>query len=308
MTDFKLLAKDINNILEQHLPSDTSTSIVNAMNYSVLNGGKRLRGMMLLESFKLFTIDNYLEELLAFPFVTAIECIHAYSLVHDDLPEMDNDTYRRGILTTHAKFGHAMGTLTGDALLNFAFEIMSSTGRNVAQIRGEMSSDLCKRLVIAESIIGEKAGYRGMIAGQVLDIYSDNSSGFNKEALFSHLLKIYELKTSCLFEAALCSGAALGGASTEDIKMLEEYGYHLGLAFQIKDDILDETSTFEELGKDIGSDAKNGKVTIATLFGLDKAQELLESELNKALSSIERINGNKTFFCDLIEYLKHRTK
>ncbi len=310
MIDLNAKASQINNILKDYLPDETKEfgDITEAMSYSVLAGGKRLRAIMLLESFRLFNNDSDMEKMLAFPFAAAIEFIHAYSLVHDDLPSMDNDMYRRGILTTHAKYGHAMGVLTGDALLNYAMETVSDAFKSVGKLRGEFVPELYSRVANAASIMFSKSGYSGMIGGQVLDVYFPNDPNADKGITKLKLLKIYELKTSALFRAALCSGAALAGASEADIKKLDSFGYNLGLAFQIDDDILDETATFEQLGKDIGSDKKNNKITICTLLGIDAAKELSHEKLEMAKTTLETLPGNKGFFADLLDYLSGRKK
>ncbi len=308
MIDLHARASEINNILQEYLPEETKEfgDITEAMSYSVLAGGKRLRAIMLIESFRLFNNDREMEKMLANPFAAAIEFIHAYSLVHDDLPSMDNDMYRRGILTTHAKYGHAMGVLAGDALLNYAFETMFSTMKGLEKLRGEVVPELYSRVSRAAGIIAARAGYSGMIGGQVLDIVFPKDPKADKSILKIKLLKMYELKTSNLFRAALCAGATLAGASEDDLKKLDTFGYNLGLAFQIDDDILDETATFEQLGKDIGSDRKNNKITICNLIGIDAAKELSREKLNLALETLESLPGNKEFFRDLTDYLSGR--
>ncbi|MBO4505957.1 MAG: polyprenyl synthetase family protein [Lachnospiraceae bacterium] len=310
MIDLNTKASQINNILQEYLPEETKEfgDITEAMSYSVLAGGKRLRAIMLIESFRLFNNDSDMEKMLVHPFAAAIEFIHAYSLVHDDLPSMDNDMYRRGILTTHAKYGHAMGVLTGDALLNYAFETVTGTLKSLEKLRGEVVPELYARVSNAANILFTKAGYSGMIGGQVLDVYFPSDPNADKSLLKLRLLKMYELKTSNLFRAALCAGAALAGASAEDLKKLDSFGYNLGLAFQIDDDILDETATFEQLGKDIGSDRKNNKLTICTLLGIDAAKDLSREKLELAATTLESLPGNKEFFNDLIEYLSGRKK
>lgn len=311
MTDLREKASYVNSILKKYLPDDTKEfgDITEAMSYSVLAGGKRLRAIMLLESFRLYNGDIDMEKMLAWPFAVAMEFIHAYSLVHDDLPSMDNDMYRRGILTTHAKYGHAMGVLAGDALLNYAFETMSSTIDNLRNLHGEIVGELYAQAARAMSIIASKAGYSGMIGGQVLDIKSpDSDDNFDKGLVKIKLLKTYELKTSCLFRASLCAGAALAGASETEIKKMDSLGYQLGLAFQIKDDILDETATLEQLGKDVHSDRKNNKVTVCSLLGIDKAEEMVTERLNQAKAIISELPGNTEFFSDLADFLRIRDK
>lgn len=309
MLDIRDKASEVNSILKSYLPDDTKEfgDITEAMSYSVLAGGKRLRAIMLLESFRLFNNDRDMEKMLAYPFAAAIEFIHAYSLVHDDLPSMDNDMYRRGIPTTHAKYGHAMGVLAGDSLLNYAFETIAGAMTELSKYRGEFVPEMYRRVANATAYLSTKSGYSGMIGGQVLDINSpDIDTTIDKSVLKIKLLKIYELKTAALFRAALCAGAILAGASDEDIKKLDNLGYNLGLAFQIRDDILDETSTLEQLGKDAGSDAKNNKVTISNLFGIEHADIMVNEKLNNAAKTLEELPGNTAFFSDLINYLRDR--
>ncbi|MCR5323293.1 MAG: polyprenyl synthetase family protein [Lachnospiraceae bacterium] len=301
--DIKSKAEHINEILRKYLPKQpyAEGGIEDAMEYSVMAGGKRLRGIMLLEAFRLYNCDTDLEKNLAEPFAAAIEFIHAYSLVHDDLPSMDNDMYRRGKLTTHAKYGHAMGVLTGDALLNYAFETMTAAAARLSNMRGEIAAELGMRACRAMMIISEKAGYSGMIGGQVMDV-AQNLTGLDQ------LYKIYELKTSRLFQAALCAGAILAGAEKEQIAALNDVGYYIGEAFQIRDDILDTTATFEQLGKDIGSDMKNDKKTVASILGIENAQKLTNEYLDKTSQLLSEQPGNKSFFYELVDYLKNRNK
>lgn len=316
--DISKRAEQINMILEDHLPKPpySQGSIEDAMNYSVMSGGKRLRGIMLLEAFRLYNSDKDLEKNLAWPFAASMEFIHAYSLVHDDLPSMDNDMYRRGKLTTHAKYGHAMGVLTGDALLNYAFETMTQAASKLSKVRGEIAAELALRACRAMSVISQKAGFSGMIGGQVMDVCPQSPeeepvSGktVNTPAsadisdLTGHIFKIYELKTSRLFQAAMCAGAILAGADDSQIDALNDAGYFIGEAFQIRDDILDATATFEQLGKDIGSDEKNNKNTIAHLLGIEKAQQLVREYLDKARAIFDEQPGNKEFFNELIDFL-----
>ena len=329
--EIKDKAEHINDILKKYLPKQpyAEGGIEDAMEYSVMAGGKRLRGIMLLESFRLYNSDPDLEKNLVEPYIAAMEFIHAYSLVHDDLPSMDNDMYRRGKLTTHAKYGHAMGVLTGDALLNYAFETMTKAAVKLSGMRGEIAAELAMRACRAMSVIAEKAGFSGMIGGQVMDVCSEktamnemsgsensmadtnnaNSGDINDNSQdLNFLYKIYELKTSRLFQASLCAGAILAGAEEKQITAMDEIGYCIGEAFQIKDDILDTTADFEQLGKDIGSDAKNNKKTVASILGIENAQNLVEKYLDRAAGLINEQSGNKSFFNELIEYLRIRNK
>ena len=307
----------INDILDKNLPQNEESygKICEAMRYSVLNGGKRLRAIMLLEAFRMFADDRKMEEKLVYPFITAIECIHGYSLVHDDLPAMDNDVLRRGKPTTHVAYGHAMGVLAGDALLNYAFELIS--GINLETSDAKYASNVLKAI----NTMSVKAGYSGMIGGQVLDTtekYTKDikitgfdeldtvSSDINDIEKLKYVLRIYELKTSQLFEAALMSGAILGGATESEVKALETAGYALGIAFQIEDDILDLTSDAATLGKSVNIDEKNDKDTVARLYGIEKAQALVELYTLRAIESLKATGRDAGFLCELFESLVYR--
>ena len=308
----------INEILEKYLPqTDDFGKICEAMNYSVLNGGKRLRAIMLLESFRMFSDNTELEKMIAEPFVAAIEFIHAYSLVHDDLPAMDNDVLRRGKPTTHIAFGHAMGVLAGDALLNYAFEVIGNISDNVKVFK----EDYGLRVLKAFRVLSGKAGFSGMIGGQVLDTtekYSPEKKCFGFESLsrlqlskedtekIKYILRIYELKTSKLFEAALMCGAILGGAGEKETEELEKAGRALGLAFQIEDDILDMTSDSETLGKSVNLDEKNGKETVARLLGLEKAGELVKVYTAISTNGLSAVGRDNKFLLKLFESLIFR--
>lgn len=302
---------EINQILEQYLPENTreNSLITETMSYSVLSGGKRLRPIMLLEAFRLFNSDKELEKLLAHPYAAALEFIQAYSLVHDDLPAMDNDMYRRGQLTTHAKYGHAMGILSGDALLNYSFETILNAMKKIVSVKGEYKSELYSRATTAASYIFNFSGYNGMINGQVYDVegMAKDCSGDSTKCKLM-LKRLYELKTSGLFKAALCAGACLGGADESELTKMESLGYHIGLAFQIRDDILDITSSVTELGKDTGNDVKNDKLTVASLLGIEAANKLVEEHTGKALDILSQLSGNTDFLKDLFLLLVNRNK
>ena len=311
-------AEHINNLIRETLAKEPEYGkICEAMHYSVLNGGKRLRAIMLLESFRMFMQDEKAEKMLAEPYICAIEFIHAYSLVHDDLPAMDNDVLRRGKPTTHVAYGHAMGVLTGDALLNYAFETIG----NISENEEVFSLGYGNRVLKAFNVLAKKAGFSGMIGGQVLDTteeykpgivipgYSElNSFDFGDidpdRIRFS--LLTYELKTSQLFEAALMCGAILGGAGEEEVKILEETGRDLGLAFQIEDDILDMTSNSETLGKSVNIDEKNGKDTLARMLGLAKAGELVKMYTSLAINGLNTLGKENKFLLKLFESLIFR--
>ena len=267
-------------------------TIVDAMSYSVLAGGKRLRPMLMEASYQMFGGAG--EALDAF--MAAIEMIHTYSLVHDDLPAMDNDLYRRGKKTTHAVYGEAMGVLAGDALLNFAFETVAD-----AVVRS--ASDM--RVTKAFAVLAKKAGIYGMIGGQVVDVESEKKGQqIDRDCLDF----IYRLKTGALIEASLMIGAILAGASEEEVSLMEEAGTKLGLAFQIQDDILDVTSSLEVLGKPIGSDARNEKATYVAFEGLEKAGEEVERLSREAVAILDGFKREHTFLRELFMYLIHRER
>lgn len=287
-------ASDIETRIKVFLPEqyEYQKTIVDAMSYSVLAGGKRLRPMLMEASYQMFGGAG--EALDAF--MAAIEMIHTYSLVHDDLPAMDNDLYRRGKKTTHAVYGEAMGVLAGDALLNFAFETVAD-----AVVRS--ASDM--RVTKAFAVLAKKAGIYGMIGGQVVDVESEKKGQqIDRDCLDF----IYRLKTGALIEASLMIGAILAGASEEEVLLMEEAGTKLGLAFQIQDDILDVTSSLEVLGKPIGSDARNEKATYVAFEGLEKAGEEVERLSREAVAILDGFKREHTFLRELFMYLIHRER
>ena len=291
-------AEEINAIIYDFLPEGDAydEQIVSAMNYSVQAGGKRLRPLLMQESFRIFAPDA--EDLLALQvFMTAIECIHTYSLCHDDLPAMDNDMYRRGNLTTHAKFGEAFGILAGDGLLNYAYEL-------TAMLMQRQEGEELKRSAEAFAVLSKKAGYRGIVGGQSLDVFFDEAG--DAEGKVDHLDYIYENKTAALLEASLMIGAILAGASDEDVQIMEVVGKDVGFAFQIRDDILDITSTQEVLGKPIGSDEKNGKITIASAFGLEDAERDVRRYTNHAMHYLQKLPFQTEQLKEIITYLIDR--
>ena len=287
-------ASDIETRIKGFLPEqyEYQKTIVDAMSYSVLAGGKRLRPMLMEASYQMFGGEG--EELDAF--MAAIEMIHTYSLVHDDLPAMDNDLYRRGKKTTHAVYGEAMGVLAGDALLNFAFETVADA---MARSAGDM------RVAKAFAVLAKKAGIYGMIGGQVVDVESEKKGQqIDRDCLDF----IYRLKTGALIEASLMIGAILAGVSEEEVSLMEEAGTKLGLAFQIQDDILDVTSSLEVLGKPIGSDARNEKATYVAFEGLEKAGEEVERLSREAVAILDGFKREHTFLRELFMYLIHRDR
>lgn len=284
----------INERIYAYLPKEEGyqKTIFEAMRYSVLAGGKRLRPMLMEETYKLFGGSGKVIE----PFMAAIEMIHTYSLVHDDLPAMDNDEYRRGKKTTHKVYGEAMAILAGDALLNYAFE--------TATLAFEIEPDN-NNIGRALRILATKAGVYGMVGGQVVDVESEKTGA---DITREKLDFIYRLKTSALIESSMMIGAYLAGADSDQIDIIEKTAGKLGLAFQIQDDILDVTSTLEVLGKPIGSDEKNNKATYVTFEGLDKASRDVENISKEAEKLLDSFDGDKEFLKGLFEYLIHREK
>lgn len=283
----------IEDVLKNYLPKNPSfqKTIYDAMEYSVMAGGKRLRPMMMYQAYKMFGGED--KELIE-PFMAAIEMIHTYSLVHDDLPAMDNDTYRRGRKTTHVVYGEDMGILAGDALLNFAYE---------TAIKGASVAKAAKNAINALDILSKKAGIMGMVGGQVVDVELTGKKLDEERLDF-----IFKLKTGALLEASLMVGAALAGADEKYIELMEQAGLNIGMAFQIQDDILDVTSTTEELGKPVHSDEKNDKTTYVSLYGLEKSHDDVEKYSKKALSIMEELPYENQFLCTLIEKLINRRK
>ena len=289
--ELRTKTEEIEKLLTTYLPQETGfqKTVLEAVNYSVLAGGKRLRPLLMKETYQMFGGEGKVVE----PFMAAMEMIHTYSLVHDDLPAMDNDEYRRGKKTTHAVYGEAMGILAGDALLNLAFETAA----------GAFDMETSPRTAKALQILSGRAGIYGMIGGQVVDVESEGQPLSREKLDF-----IYRLKTSALIEAAMMVGAVLAGASDEEVAAMERVAGDVGLAFQIQDDILDVTSTLEVLGKLIHSDDKNNKTTYVTLEGLDKAKKDVEEISERALSTLASLEHKNAFLEELIRMLITREK
>lgn len=292
-------AEHVEEILATYLPKEEQLqkTIFEAMNYSLLAGGKRIRPILMEEAYRMFSQGNGEKSQAINAFMSAMEMIHTYSLVHDDLPAMDNDEYRRGKKTTHAVYGETMGILAGDALLNFAFETAAEAFSDE-----EVNPSYLK----AYQVLAKKAGAYGMIGGQVVDIETEGMSA--NEVTIERLEYIHLLKTAALLESSLMIGAILGGAKPEEVAIMEQIGRKVGVAFQIQDDVLDVTSSMEILGKPIGSDEKNNKVTYVTLVGLEKAQAEVERLSNEALALVEKLPVQSEFLKETILYLIHREK
>ena len=285
-------AKDIEERMYAFLPeiSGNQKVVIDAMHYTFKAGGKRLRPMLMEETFRMFGGEGKVVE----PFMAAIEMIHTYSLVHDDLPALDNDDYRRGRKTAHIVYGEDMAILAGDALLNYAFE----TACKALDVEG---ADLV-RVAKALRVLSSKPGIFGMIGGQVVDIQSEGSKEMTKEKLDF----IYRLKTGALMESSMLIGAILAGATKSEQQIVEAVAGEIGLAFQIQDDILDVTSTAEVLGKPIGSDEKNEKFTYVTFEGLEKAKEDVAAITAQAASHMESLVVRNEFLNELLLYLVAR--
>ncbi len=283
----------IENILARFLPEAAGYQkiIMEAMEYSLMAGGKRLRPLLMWETFRMFGGTGAVIE----PFMAALEMIHTYSLVHDDLPAMDNDEYRRGRKTTHVVYGEAMGILAGDALLNRAFE----TAASAFDIEGADARTVGR----AMQILAAKAGVFGMIGGQVVDV---ESSGKKIDA--EKLDFIYRLKTGALIECAMMIGATLAGARKTEVRAVESIASKVGEAFQIQDDILDVTSTTEVLGKPTHSDEKNEKTTYVTYKGLEASRAEVEHLSKEAVRQLRELNPPDSFLEELLLSLIHREK
>lgn len=286
---FKEKVRIVDEYLEQAIEEKENPQkiIYEAMNYSLLSGGKRLRPVLFLAAYELFRED--IKE--ALPYACAMEMIHTYSLIHDDLPAMDNDDYRRGRLSNHKKFGEATAILAGDGLLNKAFE----TGLEAAIKSGNLNG------VKALKIIADSSGTEGMIGGQVIDM-----DGENIIRSLEDLKYMYSLKTGAIIKSSIKAGAVLAGAGQEETKALENYAEKIGLAFQIEDDILDVTGTQEKLGKAIGSDAVNNKITYLTFKSIDEARKDIEELTLEAVNSLTIFDGKARYLIELAKYLVGR--
>ena len=282
-------AKQIDEYLEQYLPLEKEypSIIFEAMRYSVFAGGKRLRPVLLFSACE--ALDGDIKK--AIPFACAIEMIHSYSLIHDDLPAMDNDDYRRGMLTSHKKFGEAIAILAGDGLLHHAFEIMS---------------DACVKYCSNETVkamqaIAHGAGVFGMLSGQVTDVISEGKQ-INENTMYF----IHKNKTAAMLQGALKAGTLLAGGTEQQVKMMEQAGEKIGVAFQIADDILDVTSTFQELGKPVHSDEKNEKNTFVTMYGIEASQKMVETLSEEAITIFQKFGKKADFLIELTQYLMKR--
>lgn len=283
-----IVDKELDKILPNY--NTPQKKIFEAMRYSIFAGGKRLRPILTLKSCELVG-GNYQD---AINFALSIEMIHTYSLIHDDLPSMDNDDFRRGKLTNHKVFGEGIAVLAGDGLLNFAFETM------IKDIVNDI--DKAQRKIKALKVIADAAGVFGMIGGQVVDIMSEG-----KRIDENTLLYIHAKKTSALIEASILAGAIIGGASSDEIKRLTSYAKAIGLGYQIRDDILDKIGDSEKLGKNVGSDEENNKVTYLTFYEIEEAIKKTEQLCKEAIKSLDSFSEEKVkFFAELAKYLVYR--
>lgn len=282
----------VNELIRKYLPREEGKSLtmIQAMNYSMTAGGKRLRPILMEETYRLFGGTTRAIE----PFMAGMEMIHTHSLIHDDLPALDNDEYRRGRKTTHVVFGEAMGILSGDALLNYAYEVLFH------------SFDLDPgnpAIPLALQILASKVGIYGMLGGQGVDVENDG-----KPLSQETLAYIYKNKTSALIEASMMTGAILAGAEDRKVRIVEKAAEKIGLAFQIQDDILDVESTQEVLGKPIHSDEKNHKTTYVTLKGLEASREEVKLLSGEALFLMDSLEEKNEFLRQLITELIDRKK
>ena len=262
--------EETEKVIRSFLPAEAgfAGTMAQAMNYSMLAGGKRLRPMLIRETYRLF--DG--KEEVVKPFMAGMEMIHTHSLIHDDLPALDDDDYRRGRLTTHKVYGEAMGVLSGVALLNYAYETMFQA----FALTKEQD-----RVIHALRVVSQKTGIHGMLGGQSVDVENDGKP-LEKEMLDY----IYRNKTSALIEASMMTGAILAGANEQEVSAVEKAAGNIGLAFQIQDDILDVTSTDEELGKTVGSDRVNEKTTFVTSLGLEGSRAMVEKLTGEAVAAL----------------------
>ena len=283
---------EITGILESYLPKEEGfqKTVLEAMNYSMRAGGKRLRPMLMQETYRLFGGESRVIG----PFMAAMEMIHTHSLIHDDLPALDNDEYRRGRKTTHVVYGEAMAILAGDALLNYAYETA------VRAFDLEPGNPAVGK---ALAVLTKKTGVYGMLGGQCVDVEAAGRNMTREKLDF-----IYRLKTSALIEGSMMVGAILAGASYEEVSVIEQAAADIGLAFQIQDDILDVTSTTEELGKPVLSDEKNEKTTYVTIEGIEKAKEDVKEISKRAVGTLQSLGRKNDFLEELLVQLIDRKR
>ena len=280
----------IEKLLKEYMPEEKGyqKTIFEAMNYSLKAGGKRLRPILTLEACRI--VGGNEEDVI--PFAIAIEMIHTYSLIHDDLPALDDDDLRRGRPTNHKVYGDAMAILAGDGLLNYAFEIMLSSS---------IGKENPAKYLNAINEIAKSSGVYGMIGGQVVDIESEDKNIEMEKLDFIHLNK-----TAAIIVGCMRAGAIIGDATEEQLENITKYATNIGLSFQIADDILDITGDESKLGKKVGSDIDNNKSTYPSLIGLEKSKEIANDLINEAKTRISNIKGDTEFLNDLAEYIVAR--
>lgn len=284
--------REAEECIEAYLPLEEgfARTAAQAVNYSMKAGGKRLRPVLMAETYRIFGGS---EEVIR-PFMAAMEMIHTHSLIHDDLPALDNDDYRRGKLTTHKVFGEAMGVLSGDVLLNLAYETM---------LKGFSLTERTDSVVRAMKVMAEKTGLNGMLGGQTVDVENEGKPIDRNTLDF-----IYEKKTSALLEASMMTGAILAGADDREIDTICRAGRCVGLAFQIRDDILDVAGDEKSLGKPLHSDEKNHKVTYVSLLGKEAAEEKTEALSREAVEVLLGLHRDSAFLCSLVLSLSGRSR
>lgn len=303
--EMKDRGKDVEAVIEKYMPQEEGLqkTVIDAMRYTMSAGGKRIRPLLMQAVYQLFGGKKQLIE----PFMAAIEMIHTYSLIHDDLPALDNDDYRRGRKTAHIVYGEAMAVLAGDSLLNYAYETASKAFSMIPVSSPDDAKAVKEELIArrnveyAMQILAQKPGIYGMIGGQTADVELTGSR-LNS----GQLTYIYENKTGALIEASMMIGAILANADDTEIEKIRKIAYNIGMAFQIQDDILDETATFEELGKPIHSDEKNEKVTYVTLHGIEDSEKDVKRLSKEASAILQSMSGDTGFLINFIEYLVHR--
>lgn len=293
----------VESLLKEYLPKEEGyqKKVIQAMNYSLMAGGKRLRPILMYETYRM--LGGKGKEI--YPFMAAMEMIHTYSLVHDDLPAMDNDEYRRGRKTTHVVYGEAFAVLAGDGLLNYAFETALKAFSFCDPEEPTELSIQYERIGRALQVLAKKAGIYGMIGGQNADIEAEAQT---KPLSREQLLFIHEHKTAALIQAAMMVGAILAGAEEKEVSLIEKCAYNIGVAFQIQDDILDVIGDSKELGKQVGSDEKNHKQTYVTINGLEKSQREVAELSREAVTILEQLPGDQEFLTQLILMLIDRRK
>lgn len=304
--DLKNKTERIEQKIFAYMPKESSfqKTVIDAMQYTMSAGGKRIRPMLMNETYHLLGGKDKIIE----PFMAAIEMIHTYSLIHDDLPALDNDDYRRGRKTAHVVYGEAMAILAGDSLLNYAYETAAKAYTMVEKAKMDDPAAIQREVQVrravdqAMTILAAKPGIYGMIGGQVADVELTGTR-LNKE----QLIYIYENKTGALIEASMQIGGVLAGASAKEMEQIRRVAYNVGMAFQIQDDILDETATFEELGKPIHSDEISGKVTYVTIHGIEASKKEVERLSEEAIAIVKGMRGDGSFLNALITYLIDRT-